>query len=127
MSEERGPNGHFAPGNKVGPRIPKGTSLNPGGIPKTRKELRLLAREGLPKAFERARQILDDDNADWRAWMEAGKFLGAFSFSQHQKDSDDEAMVRRFSALSVDERRAIAKMKMSSEQPDAPVDPDATN
>lgn len=116
----RNANGHFAPGNDIGAetRIKPGTTPNPGGQPKTRKELRMLARGGLPKAFERALQILNDDKAEWRAWLEAGKFLAAYGYGAPPKlEKDDDAERPERTSLTVEERRAIARMKLSTEAP----------
>lgn len=118
---ERGKNGHFAPGNDVGveTRIKPGQTLNPGGLQKTRKELRMLARQGVPRAFERALQILDDDEAEWRAWIEAGKFLATYGIgnvtagAKNEKD-DDLDQPRR--PLTDQQREALARMALSTEQ-----------
>ncbi len=120
---EREPNGHFAQGNATGvdTKFQPGKSGNPGGQPKTRKELRLMARESMPRAFERARQILEDDSAEWRAWIEAAKFLSLYGYGAQPKSIDDEAERPERSRLTIEERRAIARMKLSSEAPpDAP-------
>lgn len=116
---ERGPNGHFAKGNTTGlaSGFKPGQTGNPGGVPKTKKELRELAREGLPKAFARAMEILNDDDAEWRAWLEAGKFLGAHSYIAPAKpEKEEDAGKTDRNALSVEERRAIARMRLSTEK-----------
>lgn len=123
---ERGPSGHFAPGNSVGAetQIKPGKTLNPGGQPKTRKELRLMARESMPKAFERAQQILNDDDAEWRAWLEAGKFLSLYGYGAPPKSVEDDAEKSNRSvleALTVEELRALARRPI---EPPPDADPD---
>lgn len=118
MSErQRDETGQFLPNNTIGPRWEKGgASPNPGGVPKTRKELRLLARKSLPLAFARAHQILESDNAEWRAWMEAGKFVASYSFSTHTKERDDDDSKPAAMELTIEELRALARRELRMER-----------
>jgi len=97
-------------------RFQKGRSGNPGGQPKTKKELRMLAREGLPKAFERARQILDDEDAEWRAWLEAGKFLAMYGYGPPPKSEKDDDAPNAAAKLTAEVLERVARMQLSSEQ-----------
>jgi len=102
-------------------RFQPGKTGNAGGFHKTKRELRVRAREGLDLAIERAIQILKDENAEPRSWMEAGKFLGPYGYGLPPKaEKEDDATGSERSHMSIEERRAIARMKLSTEKaPDA--------
>lgn len=123
MSDEiqRNEAGRFVPGRSANPEtlFPKGKSANPGGIPKTRRELRALAREHMPRAIERAREVLDNDRAKPKDWNEAAKFLATVAglSTPPKSDRDDDAAGVIRTPLTVEERRAIARMRLSSEAP----------
>jgi hypothetical protein len=75
------PQGPLSQGKRrppVGRRFKPGVSGNPGGKLKLNKELASLARESMPRAIARAVQVLDDDEAEPRWWLEAGKALAAW-------------------------------------------------
>ncbi len=115
---DRLPDGKWAAGASANPATQwkPGVSPNPAHLRKTRKELVTLARESLPRAFERARQLLEDDQAEWRAWIEAGKFLAAYGMGPPKPSAEDPAE-RTASPLSIEERRALARTKLSTETP----------
>jgi hypothetical protein len=121
------PSNQFKPGNTASAnhRWQKGVSANPGGYSKTKLELRIKAREGLDLALDRALQILKDDDAEWEAWVACGKFVGPYGYGipKAEKDTEDQRS-RELSPLSIDERRALARIKMSNEVPDVAPDAD---
>lgn len=116
---ERDAKGLWLPGAVVSPetQFKKGTSGNPGGFHKTKRELRVAAREGLDVAIARARQILADDNAEWRAWIEAGKFLAPYGYGVPAKtEKDEDAIVSPTHGLTVEELRALARRELAMER-----------
>lgn len=101
-------------------RFQKGVSGNAGYQRKTQKELRELARGSVPKAFERAKQILDDDSAEWRAWMDAAKFITSYGYGSPPK-TDIEAADRRedpVNQLEAEELRALARQSLADDVPE---------
>ena len=112
----RAPDGKWLPGESANPETQwkPGSTPNPAHMRKTRRELVTLARESIPRAFERARQLLDDDNAEWRAWIEAGKFLAAYGMGPPKPGAGEEIGSTK-SPLTVEEQRAIARMRLSTE------------
>jgi hypothetical protein len=122
---DRAPDGKWLPGASYSPatQIKKGQTLNPGGMRKTRRELVNLARESMPRAIERARQLLDDDRADWKAWLEAGKFIlscSAIGAQPGPKGGDDDAPQRDvLDELTVEEVRALARQSLADDAPES--------
>lgn len=104
-------------------RWKKGQSGNHGGWSKTTRELKELARSHVAKAFERARQILDDDDAEWRAWMDAGRFVASYGIGAPPKAevaSADELPDDPVTQLDAEELRALARQSLADEAaPDA--------
>lgn len=112
-------------------RFGKGESGNPGGRRKLKRELVLMARDHVPKAIERARQILDDDDAEWRAWMDAAKFVTAYGIGAPPKSetAKDDRPADPSEELEVDELRALARQALAddaAETDDAGDDSDET-
>jgi hypothetical protein len=110
-------------------RYPKGVSGNPAHMRKARRELVNLARASVPRALERARQILDDDNAEWRSWMEAAKYITATAAIGNQpgpkdREADERPDMDPLSALTIDEMRALARQSLA-ELPAGDADDDA--
>lgn len=118
---DRGEAGKWLPGASANPdtRFPKGKSGNPGGIPKTRRELRALAREHMPRAIERAAEILGNDTAKPKEWCEAGKFLagvcGLNVAPKSERDDEGAAARNALDSLTLDELRALARREMRME------------
>lgn len=120
----RNAHGHFAPGNDIGAetRIKGGTTLNPGGQRKVKRELILMAREHCPKALERARQILNDDTQEWRAWMDAAKFVMSYGIGSPPKMAEEDAEKASndpVDQLTVAELQALARQSLADEQPES--------
>ncbi len=110
-------------------RIKKGEVRNPGALRKERRELITLAREHVPKAFARAREILDDDKAEWRAWIEAGKFITGYALGAPRNNPDpdlDEKPESPVTQLDAETLRALARQSLAEASPDESDDDDGT-
>jgi hypothetical protein len=118
VSDDRLPDGKFAPGKSFNPatQFKPGVSGNPLGVRVERRQIVELARKSMPKAIERARQILDDDTAEPRMWLEAGKFIlsssGIGESFERKRDKDKPTLLE---ALTVDEIRALARQSLAEE------------
>lgn len=92
--------------------IKKGQTNNPGGRRKDAKkfaEFRAEMRELSPKAIQRCRDILEDDNADPSDWFQVIKHVHAYSWGQPPAKLEIEAPL---SAMSDDElSNAIAALR----------------
>jgi hypothetical protein len=99
-------------------RWAKGKSANPGGNRKLKHEFMMLARESAPKALERARQILDDDDQEWRAWMDAARFVVSYGFGAPPKITDpvdEKTGPDPIEELKADELRALARQSLADD------------
>lgn len=114
---DRDENGHMLPGNSVGKSTRFKSSGNPGGMWKTRREIVTLARDSMPKAIARARQILDDDKAEPRMWLEAGKFVLSCSAIGEKPGpkGEEERSGDVLDELTPEEVRALARQSLAAE------------
>lgn len=96
-----------------------GGSLNPGGQRKKVRELCELARESMPKVFAFALRVVDDEAEDTRTRLDAGKFLASYGLGtppRVEADGDGDAAHPQ-QVLTIEEMRALARMKLTSEMP----------
>ena len=92
----------------------KGQSGNPKGRPKKVIELVELARASVPRALEYAAELLDDDDADPKLRLDAGKFLTSYGIGAPPKSNlevdDDDAV--QTSAAQMDPKVAAQVLKL---------------
>lgn len=101
----------------------KGQSGNPKGRPKKVLELLELARADVPEAFELARKLMKDGQADPKLRLEAARFLTSYGVGGPPKstvlvDEDDEVQ----SAAPMDVETARQVLKLVKREADEPAD-----
>lgn len=102
-----------------GANFKPGMSGNPGGRPKMDPVLRKKLREWSPEIAERIRKICLESESEF-ASIAAGRLILAYAWGNPESSMEvynDPRDLPDQPPLTVEERRAVARMKLSDEQP----------
>ena len=97
-----------------------GISGNPGGRPKHVKELLAKFKKDVPAARRFALWLLKNEDADHRARLEAAKLICLYGLGTPPKVPDGDESDKATTGLSLEELRALARSKMSTERGNGP-------